>query len=103
MPVGMLDGRIYQDNARYVRPHTCSLAQTWRSKGQLRLCALHPCLQLAERHQACLLAHMLLAFLATLQAPEDTGDTRGGLASTCISHGISGQSDGVFCGQREMG
>lgn len=32
MSVGILDGRIYWDDARYVRPRTYSLVQTWRSK-----------------------------------------------------------------------
>ena len=64
---------------------------------------LQPCLQLAETHQACLLAYMLLAFLASLQAPEDTDDTGGGLISSCIRPGGGGPSAGVFCGWREMG
>lgn len=62
---------------------------------------LQPCFRLAERHHASLLTHMLLAFLATLQAPEDTGDTRGGLTSACIRHNIGGQSTHVSVGSRK--
>lgn len=43
---------------------------------------LQPCLQLSLP---------VLAHLATVPAPEDTGDVRAALAHACISHDVGGQ------------
>lgn len=85
--VGVLDGRFTRmvlGTSDHILASWCKPKGAKHDSGSV----LQSCLQLAETHRAFLLTRLLLTFLATLQAPEDTSDTRGGLTSICMSRSI---------------